>query len=636
MKKLFLSYGLLMLSILCFPANDKPELSILQIPDSLKKNAYAVIRYSNTEFEYKSEINGIERREISISVLNKKGADFAAFRCSCDKFRELNGFSGKLFDAEGKLLRKFKISDVSSTEYSQELASDAKLYYLDCDLPTYPVTIVYEYEIAWKNGILVFPPFHPQYAHNLSVEKADYKLYLPDNTSYRKKEINFATNPKQLSLKGTSCYEWEVKNLSAIEQEDLDPDIDTYVPLLYLSPEKFVYDGVPGIITDWKSMGQWEKTLLEGRNILPENIKNQIIEITKHATSDREKVRILYDYLGKTTRYVSIQLGIGGYQPIPAAEVCKTGFGDCKALSNYMQSMLAVIGIKSNYTCIRMDRQDKKLYPDYANFNQMNHVILQVPLTNDTLWLECTNPRVPFGFIHNGISGHEALVNYADGGKIEKLPDYPDSLNVEKNCINVSLDESGSASVTMNKKCEAKIYDNYDWLPLAKSNEQADKLREEIKLPSVSIGSIQIKENKSTQPNLAIDYSWTTPIYGTKTGNRLFVPVNPYRSIYDGLKKGKRSHDISIISGYKDIDSIIITLPKGYEIESIPASIQLKTQFGNFESTLKSDSTKIFITHSLFILSGDYNVSVYTDLVSFFEKISSTYKSKIILRKQTT
>ncbi|HEY6914903.1 MAG TPA: transglutaminase-like domain-containing protein [Paludibacter sp.] len=636
MNKIKITLGLLLLSILGFASNDRLELKISNIPDSLKKNAYAVVRFSNTEFDYKSETNGLERTEISISILNKKGSEFSAFRCPCDKFRELKSFTGKLFDAEGRLLRKFKMSDVSSTEYSQQLATDAKLYYFDCDLPTYPVTITYEYEVAWKNGILVFPAFYPQYAHNISVEKASYKLFLPDNMEYRSKAVNITPNPQKTTLKGITCYEWEVKTLNAIESENFDPDLDTFVPLLYLSPSKFVYDGVPGVITNWNSMGKWEHGLLNGRDILSDNTKNQIIEMTKNVSSDREKVQIIYDYLGKTTRYVSIQLGIGGYQPMPAAEVCKTGFGDCKALSNYMKSMLSAIGIPSYYTGIRMDKKDKTLYGDYANFNQMNHVILQVPLHKDTLWLECTNPRVPFGFIHNGISGHDALVDYEQGGKIVKLPDYPDSLNIEKNCTNVILNEDGSATVNMNKKCQLKIYDNYDWFPLAKSNEQADNLREDIKLPSVSMGAIQVKENKSAFPNLNIDYTWSTPLYGTKTGNRLFVPVNPYRDMYEGLKKTKRIHDISISAGYKDIDSISITIPTGYEIESMPASTKIKTLFGNFESILHANSQKIYIRHSLFIPSGEYNVSAYPDFVSFFEKISSNYKSKIILRKRTT
>jgi len=636
MNKLLVLSGLLLLSVCCLSANDRLDLNINQIPDSLKKNAHAVIRYANTEFEYKSETNGLERKEISISILNKKGSDLSAFRCACDKFRELKSFTGKLFDAEGRLLRKFKMSDVSSTEYSQALATDAKLYYFDCDLPAYPVTIIYEYEVAWKNGILVFPVFYPQYAHNLSVEKANYKLFLPDNMEYRSKAVNIAPNPKKATMKGITCYEWESKTQSAIEPESFDPDLDTFVPLLYLSPSKFVYDGVPGVITDWNSMGKWEHSLLDRRDILSDNTKNQLVEMTKNASSDREKVQIIYDYLGKTTRYVSIQLGIGGYQPMPAAEVCKTGFGDCKALSNYMKSMLSAIGISSYYTGIRMDKKDKTLYGDYANFNQMNHVILQVPLHKDTLWLECTNPRIPFSFIHNGISGHDALVNYEQGGKIVKLPDYPDSLNVEKNRANVILNKDGSATVSMNKKCQLKIYDNYDWFPLAKSNEQADNLREDIKLPSVSMGAIQVKENKSALPSLAIDYTWTTPLYGTKTGNRLFVPVNPYRDIYNGLKKTKRIHDISISAGYRDIDSISITIPAGYEIESIPASKVIKTVFGNFESSIQVNPKRILILHSLFIPTGEYKVSTYPDFVEFFEKISSNYKSKIILRKRTT
>jgi hypothetical protein len=636
MNKLFILSGFIFFSVFCFSANDRLELNINSIPDSLKKNAHAVIRYSTTEFEYKSETNGTEKKEISISVLDKKGADLSVFRCPCDKFRELKSFSGKLFNAEGKLLRKFKMSDVSCTEYSHELASDAKLYYFDCDLPAYPVTIVYEYEVTWKNGIIVFPPYYPQFAHNLSVQKASYKLLLPEKTEYRSKTVNITALPKQTTSKKITSYEWESKNLCAIESEKFDPDLDTFVPQLYLSPQKFIYDGVPGLITDWNSMGKWEHNLINGRDILPNNIKSQIIEMTKNATSDHEKVKIIYDFLGRTTRYVSIQLGIGGYQPMAATEVCKTGFGDCKALSNYMKSMLSAVGIKSFYTGIRMDKEDKTLYPDYANFNQMNHVILQVPLPNDTLWLECTNPRVPFGFVHNGISGHDALIDYGEGGKIFKLPDYPDSLNIEKNCSNVILKEDGSASVSMNKRCQLKIYDNYDWFPLAKSNEQADNLREDIKLPSVTMGAIKVKEDKSAFPSMTIDYSWTTLLYGSKTGNRLFVPVNPYRDIYNESKKAKRIHDISVSAGYRDIDSISIIIPQGYEIESIPSSKDIKTAFGNFESTIQANSKRILILHSLFVPSGEYKASTYPDFIAFFDKISSNYKLKIILRKRTT
>ena len=47
----------------------------------------------------------------------------------------------------------------------------------------------------------------------------------------------------------------------------------------------------------------------------------------------REKIRVLYRYLQQNHRYISVQVGIGGMQPISASAVYTNGYGDCKGLS---------------------------------------------------------------------------------------------------------------------------------------------------------------------------------------------------------------------------------------------------------------------------------------------------------------
>lgn len=183
--------------------------------------------------------------------------------------------------------------------------------------------------------------------------------------------------------------------------------------------------------------GEWQYKLLDGRDELTEPFRNKLHGLTAHCSTDREKVKAIYDYLAKTTRYVSIQLGIGGLQPIAASDVCRTGFGDCKGLSNYTRAMLKEIGIPSTYTVI--STTNERLLPDFSSANQMNHVILQVPLPKDTLWLECTDPSLPFGYIHQGIAGHDALLIEPAGGSIHRLPTYPDSLNTQHIIATITL-----------------------------------------------------------------------------------------------------------------------------------------------------------------------------------------------------
>lgn len=610
------------------------NLAVSAIPDSLKKDAYGVVRFSNTSFDYKSEKFGVEKHSVAITVLDKKGKDLADFAYSGDKFRDLSKFSAKLYDANGNLLRKFKLSDVVSTEYSSSLATDGKYYFFESQTPAFPFTIHYEYEISWKNGIFCFPVFVPQETYSIAVERANYQLNLPQDLKIRIKALNISDEPLVVSEKGITQYTWEVKALKAIESESFAPLLKEFIPLLYVSPESFVYDKINGTITDWESFGKWMAGLQQGRDALPETFKNKIVLMTQDAESDYEKIKILYDYLGETTRYVSIQLGIGGYQPMFASEVNKTGFGDCKALSFYLKSMLEVIGIPSNYVAIYSNRQNKKMMEDYPSFFNGNHVVLQVPLENDTLWLECTNPKVPFGFIHTNIAGHDAIEIKETGGRFCHLPDYPDSQNVDKNIATVKLNIDGSASIESAKEYHVKVYDQFFGFNLMKTNEQIDRLRRTINLPNATVKSVQVVEDKSPLPSFHINYNWETALYGTKTGNRLFIPANPFRSEYGWFKKKDRKYDINIWEGFNDIDSVFISIPEEYEIESLPMPVSLSTTYGNFTAFALPKDNGIVVTQSFYFPSGRYSVAEYNEIRDFFEKINAAYSGKIILRKK--
>lgn len=608
----------------------------VEIPEELKENANSIIIENRIDFVCESPTSGVKKETLYIMIMNEKGKDEGNFYCVCDKFTSLRKFSGEIYDRTGRSIRKLKKSDLRMTEYSSGLKDDNYMYYYECNGPSYPYIVKYEWEIKDKDGLIGFPSFVPQSVYNQSVVKANYNLTVPQGMKYKYKAINTDVKPEEKSSESGKSTTLEVAftNLKALENEPYGPSMSNLIPRFYFSPVDFFFDGSKGSLESWKTFGLWQYELLKGRDVLPEPFKQKLKEIAANYSTDREKVKAVYDYLGETTRYVSIQLGIGGLQPIPAMEVNKTGFGDCKGLSNYAMAMLGELGIKSTYTAISTN--NSRLIKDYASANQMNHVVLQVPLENDTLWLECTNPQLPFGYVHNDIAGHDALLIKETGGEIYRLPTYADSVNTQVTHAEIELDATGKATVHVKQTSRAFQYESMSGITQLTPDKQKDFLRYFIKLTKASVNNISINETKDANPAIDIKYDIHCDQYGNKTGNRLFIPVNVFRDRFSNMKQKERKYDIFINYGYMDSDTINIKIPDGHKIEALPKPSSISGQFGTFTTVLKVDeqNNSIQVTHSLLMKAGRYPAEIYKEFVEYSEMISKQYRAKIILRKE--
>ena len=67
-------------------------------------------------------------------------------------------------------------------------------------------------------------------------------------------------------------------------------------------------------------------------------------------------MKALAHFVQHDIRYVAIELGIGGWQPHPAADVFTHHYGDCKDKATLLSSMLKQIGVESFYVVINARR----------------------------------------------------------------------------------------------------------------------------------------------------------------------------------------------------------------------------------------------------------------------------------------
>lgn len=302
--------------VISLSAAQKERYPVSQIPDSLRTEAYSVVRFESTDFEYIDPQSAVEKVTRVVTILDEKGSNEANFTEGLGKFWELKKFSGEILDQTGKLIRKIKTSDLHTSSLSPELATDESVSFYECSQPTYPFTVIYEYEEKWKNGIIEFPVFAPMEVFQQSVQHAEYHLTTPVGTKFRLHALNMSDRADSVKVKDQEVYTWTLNGLKAIDEESYMPKLARLAPRLQLKPENFSYDKSTGSLNTWNDMGKWSWSLLAQRDQLSPQAIEKVKEIVSGATSDREKVKRLYQYLQKTTRYVSIQLGIGGYQPL--------------------------------------------------------------------------------------------------------------------------------------------------------------------------------------------------------------------------------------------------------------------------------------------------------------------------------
>ena len=441
MKPLALFAGWILWLVCTVPASLRASVANPEIPDSLKRGACSVVRDYSVEFVQKSATGGEAQFRKTVTVLNAEGLEGATFIHVDGHFSKLKKFKGGISNSQGKQVVKLRRSDLKESTLSSGLTSDSHTYYYECPPYSYPFSVTYEWTCDYSNGMLVYPDFYPQISYNQSVQNASYRLSVPGNVDVIYRSNRIGKTPEVTRHGEYKTYAWTGISLTA-SHPAYNGDARSVVGYIESEPTVFECDGYEGRQDTWQNFGIWKNKLLQGRDNLPEDEKQKIIAMTRDASSPVEKIRILYDYLARNTRYVSIQLGIGGWQPIDAATVCRTKFGDCKGLTNYMKAMLAVAGIPSVYTCISVE--EKRLCPHLPGVHQLDHAILCVPLPADTLWLECTNAYLPFGYVHSDIAGHDAMLVDDNGGRLVRLPDYPDSCHRQSFHTRMQLDIAGN------------------------------------------------------------------------------------------------------------------------------------------------------------------------------------------------
>lgn len=586
----------------------------------------ATVLESSIEVESFSSRSAVCRYKHSIIIRSKQGASEADFISVCSPNRELSKFSGQVTDLQGRVIRKIKKSDLTRSDYSSSLADDYFYFYFEYTPANYPVIVTYEWEERMSGSIIAYPQFIPQSAHEVDVVHATYRFISHSSDSVRWHACNASPKLTRTEEKGRTIYDFCYDSLPAIPRYAWALPLSEQVPCVYFAPYGFDMQQTHCDLRSWKSLGLWSAQLIKGRDVLPEELRVQLHQLTDTCTSARNKVQTVRKFMGETTRYVSIQLGIGGWQPMSAADVYAKGIGDCKALSNYLKAMLREVGVESVYTLISTHKS--RLLPDFPTMNQLDHVVLMVPLETDTMWIECTNPRIPAGYAPSGWAGHEAILVKPEGGQLVQVPALPDSVNCEVATYDIILDAVGNARVSGRSVSTGWCYEKDARFCRLDSDGKRKSLVRSIRLPKATILSL---DDQTKGTSFALSFEAETEGYARISGTRMFIPLSPYS--FPAMNNAKEpAHIIDLTGeGHVHTDTIRFSIPDGWKVESLPRTKKEVTPFGSNMLTVSAEGQQIMVVVSSSFISGVYPLENYDAWLDFRKSRTALTKSEIVL-----
>jgi transglutaminase-like putative cysteine protease len=603
------------------------------INDSLKKNANAVKRMEELKVVIKSESRATIYHKYAITILNEEGAAFADYQNSYDKLQTLENISGHLYDRTGKEIKSVKKKDIGdfSARDNISLMTDNRIKSHNFFFNDYPYTVEYEDEQELY-GIFFLPSWNPVDDTKLAVEQSSFIVETPSDFKLRIKQIAYSTQPTEIAGGPKKTYSWKITNLPAVVYEPYQPKWSELNPAIYIAASTYEFEHYKGDMTTWLGLGKFINELNFNRQQLPENIKLDVHTLTDHIKTIPEKVSVLYNYLQKNTRYISVQLGIGGWQPFDANYVGTKKYGDCKALSNYMISLLKEAGIPAKYILIKAGENNKGLWENFPA-PYFNHAIVCVPIQTDTLWLECTDQTVSPGYMGTFTGNRKALLIDDDGGHVVNTPSYKATDNLQIRKVDASIDKEGTLTANVFTHFTGIQQDEIHQLFHSANQEDKKKyLSSSLSLPTYSVEKFEYKEAKGLIPVMDETLIITSPNYATITGKRLFITPNFFnKSTNQLLENTNRKYDIEFTISYIDEDSIKIKIPDNYEVESIPKNVSLNNSFGKYSISFSVNNNSIVVYRRNERLAGKYPKETFATISNYFKEIYRADRGKIVM-----
>jgi hypothetical protein len=462
---------------------------------------------------------------------------------------------------------------------------------------------------------------------------------LPSGVTPRIKERNLSFARRETTAGGRHVYEWATHDVPKVEPEPFAADSNG------------VFMGIRmGGTTTWPQIAGWYAGLSRERYVLTPAIEAKLAEVVKDARTLDDSLRAVHRWVAQDFRYVSLSLGIGGYQPRLPAQVWETQYGDCKDKATLFVALARRMGVTAFPVLLSSGGGVDRTMPSVNAFDHMIAAIRR-PGEKDYTYLDLTADLTPFGSVPSGYQGEFGLVVHPDGtGEEITFPQDPPSANRAVSTLVGELSPDG----TFKGKYETLAAGSMQYrMRDAFSSKITDRQREQMTRSLANAvfegalgDSLTLFDGRDLRatPRVSVLISNAHPTTSSGGSYIFTLPMPNYASqgSVNDLEARRRKEprrfpiDVeSVVGALQSVTEMRVTLPAGWKAR-LPDNVAVNSVYGQYSAQYSQTGRELRVVRTLTGARGVQPPDQIDGLIAWFKDLSKDDVKYIILEPSRT
>lgn len=380
----------------------------------------------------------------------------------------------------------------------------------------------------------------------------------------------------------------------------------------------------------WEDLGRWWWGLASPQLTLDDELRAQAEELVDGASTTREKVRAIYEWVTTNTRYVGLEFGIHGFKPYRVTQIAQRGFGDCKDTASLIYAMLTHVGVDARIALVRT-RHLGTIESEPASLAAFNHAIAYVPELD--LFLDGTTDTSGMDELPGGDQGAMTLVVGPDDATLRTIPEHEAEQQRFARNVRANVNADGSATL------EGEVIITGPPASPLRSRFSAEGQREERLednlqrlYPGLDLTEQSFGDLEDFSVPVRYTFAGTAPQFAETGGSTLRIAP----SANSGLTRRwaptpTRRYALDLGGRFAFDESLEVQTPSGGSVSQVPNGGRAESPFGRVVVTYERTNRGVRVQTEIRFLRSRVSPEEYPAFRQWLEAADTLLRERVVL-----